>query len=65
PGLTEFSVAPGACILASASAYKYIEDNNATDKVFLIRTADGKNAKMRFSNLDTEKGTIDIRYNTK
>ncbi len=65
PGLTEFSVAPGACILASASAYKYIEDNNATDKVFLIRTADGQNAKLRFSNLDSENGTIDIRYNTK
>ncbi len=65
PGLTIFSIAPFACIMASASPYKYIEDENVTDKVFLVRSADGRNAKLRFSNLDKENGTIDIRYNIK
>lgn len=49
-----------------ASSLRYVDESgNLSGKTFLIRTADGAHAKVRFSTPDTESQTITIRYETK
>lgn len=63
PGVTAFSVSPDEEITVSASPYKYLENENVTNKTFILKTADGKSVKLRFSNLNSAIETIDIRHN--
>lgn len=42
---------------------KYLENENVTNKTFILKTADGKSVKLRFSNLNSAIETIDIRHN--
>lgn len=65
PGLNTFSISPDENRKVSASPYQYIKDGNVTGQTYIIRTAEGKSVKMRFSNINTESNTIDIRHNAK
>lgn len=50
----------------SASPLRYADESGSLNgETFLIRTADGGHAKVRFSTPDTEHQTITIRYETK
>ena len=40
------------------------EAGNVTDRTFLLRTAEGRQAKIRFANPDTGGQTITLRYRT-
>ena len=49
-----------------ASPLRYTDAaGNLSDETFLVRTADGQHAKVRFSTPDTQNQTITIRYETK
>ena len=50
----------------SASPLRYLDAaGNATGETLLVRTADGKHAKVAFSNLNEESQTITIKYEVK
>lgn len=49
----------------SASPYSYFKSGNANPNTFRIRTADGRDGKLRFSGYNAEDNSISIRYRIK
>lgn len=64
-GSNPFSIRAAEDDPVSASAFRYTDEaGNVTDRTFLLRTAEGRQAKIRFANPDTGGQTITLRYRT-
>lgn len=64
-GSNPFSIRAAEDTPVSASAFRYSDEaGNVTDRTFLLRTAEGRQAKIRFANPDTGGQTITLRYRT-
>ena len=64
-GNNPFSICTQKDTPVSASAFHYTDEvGNVTDRTYLLRTAEGRQAKIRFANPDTDGQTITLRYQT-
>ncbi|MCD8317684.1 MAG: C1 family peptidase [Paraprevotella sp.] len=64
-GNNPFSVSLETAAPVSSSAFRYADGSgNVVDQTFRLRTAEGKDAKLRFANPYAENQTITLRYQT-
>mgnify|MGYP000473539538 CR=1 FL=1 len=64
-GSNPFSIRAAEDAPDSASAFRYTDEaGNVTDRTFLLRTAEGRQAKIRFANPATGRQPITLRYRT-
>ncbi|MFR5270618.1 MAG: hypothetical protein ACLTGI_08580 [Hoylesella buccalis] len=48
----------------SVSPYRYADEGKPSSKVFLLKTADGKAAKLKIEKTDAKSQKVTLKYKT-
>ena len=59
-----FTIEPFKTFDVSVSPYRYADEGQPSAKVFLLKTADGKVAKLKIEKMDAKSQKVTLKYKT-
>ena len=59
-----FTIEPFKTFDVSVSPYRYADEGQPSVKVFLLKTADGKAAKLKIEKTDAKNRKVTLKYKT-